>query len=102
MIGCDIREANETTQNILLNKDLLAINQDVEGRGAYRIKPEPQWFHDDDVFIQVKVLSDGDLAIGFFNLSDAQREIPFSSGIWVCPMRQVIPLIFTTAGITSQ
>ncbi|GAA0495792.1 hypothetical protein IRB23SM22_20170 [Alkalibacterium sp. s-m-22] len=75
MIGCDIREASHMTKDILLNKDLLAINQDVESRGAYRIKPEPQWFHDDDVFIQVKVLSDGDLAIGFFNLSDTQREI---------------------------
>lgn len=89
MIGSDIRKANKETKNILLNRDLLAINQDVEGRGAYRIKPEPQWFHTDDVFMLVKVLSDGDLAIGFFNLSDGQREIslqfwdvglPYASG----------------------
>ena len=89
MIGSDIRKANKETRDILLNKDLLAINQDVEGRGAYRIKPEPQWFHTDDVFMLVKVLTDGDLAIGFFNLSDGQREIslqfwdvglPYASG----------------------
>ncbi|MEK3686028.1 glycoside hydrolase family 27 protein [Paenibacillus sp. FSL R10-2736] len=89
MIGSDIRKANEATRNILLNPDLIAINQDVESRGAYRIKPEPQWFHADDVFMLVKVLSDGDLAIGFFNLSDGQREmslqfwdfgIPYASG----------------------
>lgn len=89
MIGCDLRKANEVTKNILLNEDLIAINQDVEGRGAYRIKPEPQWFHTDDVFMLVKVLTDGDLAIGFFNLSDSQREIslqfwdlglPYASG----------------------
>lgn len=75
MIGCDIRKANQVTKDILLNNDLIAINQDVEGRGAYKIKPEPNWFHGDDIFMLVKVLSDGDLAIGFFNLSDSQREI---------------------------
>lgn len=76
MIGCDIRTANQVTKDILLNQDLIAINQDVECRGAYRIKPEPQWFHSDEVFMLVKVLSNGDLAIGFFNLSDHQREVP--------------------------
>ncbi|WP_307207208.1 alpha-galactosidase [Paenibacillus harenae] len=75
MIGCDIRKATPATKDILMNHDLIAINQDREGRGAYRIKPEPQWFHTNDVFMLVKVLSDGDLAIGFFNLSDSQREL---------------------------
>jgi alpha-galactosidase len=65
MIGCDVRKANQVTKDILLNPDLLAINQDAEARGAYRIKPEPQWFHTDDVFMLVKVLTDGDLAIGW-------------------------------------
>ncbi|GIO41036.1 hypothetical protein J41TS4_07940 [Paenibacillus apis] len=89
MIGCDIRSANQATKDILLNPNLIAINQDPESRGAYRIKPEPQWFHTDEVFMLVRVLADGDLAIGFFNLSDGQREIslqfwdlglPFASG----------------------
>lgn len=75
MIGCDVRKADDMTKRILLNPDMLAINQDVEARGAYRIKPEPQWFHGDEVFMLVKVLSDGDLALGFFNLSDNQREL---------------------------
>ena len=89
MIGCDIRTANSITKNILQNPDLLAINQDYEGRGAYRIKVEPQWFHADEAFVLVKVLSDGDLAIGLFNLSDNSRELslqlwdiglPYASG----------------------
>lgn len=89
MIGCDIRSANQATKDILLNPNLIAINQDPESRGAYRIKPEPQWFHTDEVFMLVRVLADGDLAIGFFNLSDGQREIslqfwdlglPYASG----------------------
>lgn len=39
MIGCDIRKANQATRDILLNRDLIAINQDIESQGAYRIKP---------------------------------------------------------------
>lgn len=89
MIGCDIRKANQATKDILLNRDMIAINQDVESRGAYRIKPEPQWFHTNEAFMLVKVLSDGDLAIGFFNLTDSTRELslqfwdlglPYASG----------------------
>ena len=75
MIGCDVRNANQPTKDILLNRDLIAINQDIECRSPYLIKPEPQWFHSNDVFMLVKLLSDGDLAIGFFNLSDTQREL---------------------------
>lgn len=76
MIGCDIRKDHNVTKNILLNQDIININQDIEGRGAYRIKPEPNWFHTDDVFMLVKVLTNGDIAVGFFNLSDRAREIP--------------------------
>ncbi len=90
MIGCDIRKANQTTKDILLNRDLIAINQDPESRGAYRIKPEPQWFHTNETFMLAKVLSNGDIAIGFFNLTDHDREmsllfwdlgIPYASGV---------------------
>lgn len=75
MIGCDIRSASSVTKDILQNKDLLAINQDSESRGAYRIHVEPQWFHEDEAFVLVKTLSNGDIAIGLFNLSDSQREL---------------------------
>lgn len=76
MIGCDIRKANTATKEILLNRDIIAINQDLECRSAYRVKPEPNWFHDDEVFMLVKPLTNGDVAIGLFNLSDQQRNIP--------------------------
>lgn len=90
MIGCDIRSANQVTKDILMNHDIITINQDIESRGAYRIKPEPQWFHTDETFMLVKVLSDGDLAIGFFNLTDSNKELslqfwdlglPYASGL---------------------
>jgi alpha-galactosidase len=76
MIGCDIRKANKETKDILLNKDILAINQDPESRGAYRIKPEPQWFHEYDAFMLVKHLSNGDIAVDFLHLGEGKREIP--------------------------
>lgn len=90
MIGCDIRKADENTKRILMNKGLIEINQDVESRGCYRVTPQPQWFQTNEAFILVKVLSDGDLAIGLFNLTDDRREmslqfwdlgIPSASGI---------------------
>lgn len=90
MIGTDIRSASEETKKILQNPDILAINQDPEARGAYRIKVEPQWFHEDEAFVLVKALSNGDLAIGLFNLSDSSRELtiqfwdmglPYASGM---------------------
>ncbi len=90
MMGCDIRNATPEAKEILQNGDILAINQDPEARGAYRIKVEPQWFHEDEAFVLVKVLADGDVAIGLFNLSDNQRELtvqfwdmglPYASGM---------------------
>ena len=75
MIGCDIRKATPFTKELLQNKHLLAINQDPEARGAYRIAVEPQWFGKDEAFILVKTLQNGDLAIGLFNLSDNAKNL---------------------------
>lgn len=75
MIGCDIRKATPATKALLQNKDLIAINQDLECRGAFRITPQPQWFAGEENFILAKQLSDGDLAIGFFNMGEGKREL---------------------------
>ena len=76
MIGCDVRRADEMTKRILQNPDMISISQDSEARGFYVIYPEPQWLHDSGCFVLVKVLANGELAIGFFNLGEGQREIP--------------------------
>lgn len=76
MIGCDVRRADAATKDILLNKEIISINQDRESRGCYVIHPEPQWLNNSGCFVLVKLLADGGLAIGFFNLGDGQREIP--------------------------
>ncbi|HZK34375.1 MAG TPA: glycoside hydrolase family 27 protein [Bacillota bacterium] len=70
MIGCDIRNMSQSTQNILTNKEIIDINQDVEGRQAYTIR---HW-NDLDMLIYIKPLNDGSYAFGFFNMSDDERE----------------------------
>ncbi len=69
MIGCDIRNMTDETKDILMNKDIIAINQDPEGRAPYALE-FGRWSGDVCGKILVRPLSNGDYAIGFFNLSD--------------------------------
>ena len=77
---------SDVTRETLTNKDIIAINQDIECRGAYCIK---QWNNPDNVFSLVKLMSDGSFAIGMFNFGDRAGEmslqlwdigLPYSSG----------------------
>jgi len=70
MIGCDIRNMNQTTKEILTNKEVIALNQDVEGRQIYVLE---QW-NNSNVKILIKLLSDGNYGIGFFNMGDVEGE----------------------------
>lgn len=72
MIGCDIRKMDPAAKEILTNKDIISINQDVECRAPYIIR---QWNNPENVFALVKPLSTGDYAIGLFNLSDKRAEM---------------------------
>ena len=68
MIGCDIRDMNEDTKKILMNKDILAINQDAEVRTPYWRK---EWDEEPETVIHMwKPLENGDYALGFFNFHD--------------------------------
>ena len=71
MIGCDIRNMSDMTKQILMNDEIIAINQDVECRAPYRIEAGPM----EDNFVLVKHLSDGSLAIGFFNMCDTDAVV---------------------------
>ena len=71
MIGCDIRSMSDMTKRILMNEEIIAINQDVECRAPYRIEAGPM----EDNFVLVKHLSDGSLAIGFFNMCDTDAVV---------------------------
>ena len=74
MIGCDIRSLDGAAKEILTNRELIAVNQDPEGR-------QP-WFavDDDEALVCVKPLSGGSYALGFFNLSDGRKNL--SLNLW--------------------
>ncbi len=80
MIGCDVRKMSEETKKILLNKELIAINQDQGCRQPFSVGGSFNFMHSDteDSFIWAKHLDNGDIAIGFFNLSNDQRQMYIS------------------------
>lgn len=69
MITCDIRNMNERTKKILLNKDIIAIDQDPLGKQAERKINNDTW----QIF--VKPLANGDVALGILNVSDKIQTI---------------------------
>lgn len=75
MIGCDIRDMDEVTRSILLDKEIIAVNQD----GAYR-QPFDCGSHwnNSEIKVWAKFLEGGDIAIGVFNMSDGTVD-PFVS-----------------------
>ncbi len=72
MIGCDIRNMSDSTREILTNKDVIAINQDIECRGPFCVR---QWNNRENCFALIKPLSNGDYAIGMFNFGDKKSEM---------------------------
>lgn len=64
----DLRNMNEATRRILLNKELIAVNQDSLGKQAERKRKDSVW----NVF--VKPLANGDYALAILNRSDKVQE----------------------------
>ena len=84
MLGVDLRRVNkgDDIYNIIANKDLIALDQDPLGVQAKRIfttyecsEPDNEYIRDNNrIDILAKPLSDGGIALGFFNLSQEQKE----------------------------
>ena len=72
MIGCDIRNMNEETKKLLLNKELIAINQDEEGRPPMLV-PANNGLKDS--IICFRHLAGGEFAIAFFNPYDREHTM---------------------------
>ena len=72
MIGCDVRNINDETRKILLNRDIIAINQDIECRSPFQLNCVSNSI---DTFVLVKFLSNGDIAVGMFNLGDVPAMV---------------------------
>ena len=76
MIGCDVRNMDDATKNILLNKEVIAIDQDEAYRQPFACGKH--WDHN-EVLVLAKFLEGGDIAIGIFNLLDNYPCDPFIS-----------------------
>lgn len=72
-IGCDLREIDDATLNILKNKEVIAINQDAGCRQVIELHPlwAPQ------IKAYARYLENGDIAVGFFNLSEKEQLLRY-------------------------
>ena len=89
MMGGDLRSMNDYCKNLMLNKELIAIDQDEEARPPFvvrrdaigHVNPDPKdgefpWIHEEDTaWTLFKHLSGGEFVIGYFNLSKHEAEI---------------------------
>ncbi|MDE3196113.1 MAG: glycoside hydrolase family 27 protein [Acidobacteriota bacterium] len=69
LAGNDIRTMSDETKAILLNKDVIAIDQDAAGHQAHRVSKNG------DTEIWVKDLADGGIAVALFNRGAATADM---------------------------
>ncbi|MDP9170415.1 MAG: glycoside hydrolase family 27 protein, partial [Acidobacteriota bacterium] len=72
LAGNDIRSMTDETKEILLNKDVIAIDQDAAGHQAHRASQTG------DQEVWVRDLADGGIAVALFNLGDAEAPMKAS------------------------
>jgi alpha-galactosidase len=72
MIGCDIRNMDETTKRILLNKDIIGIDQDSLGKQGFRV------YRYDGIEAFKKPLSVDRIAIAVLNRNSTGKKITIS------------------------
>lgn len=78
MLGSDIREMDEETKSIVTNKELIAVDQDRRGAQAYvanDVMFKKGWYQDLPVI--ARLMDNGDIVVGLFNLSDSDRKTDF-------------------------
>lgn len=73
MIGCDVRSLDDATRAILLNTEAIAVDQDPLGTQAMRIGVTNHAEQRAEVW--AKPLAGGSVAVGLFNLSDANDRL---------------------------
>ena len=73
ILGADIRNVDEECRKIMLNRGLIAINQDEEARPPFRITT--LWTNG---YAFAKLLSNGEFAVGLFHLFEKDVKVHFS------------------------
>ena len=88
IMGCDLRKASEETKKTLLNKDLIAINQDLEARGAYMIKPLPDAYNENEAFILLPeypcLCTTASQGKNWANLPSDLHRLYHPMAVWLC------------------
>lgn len=75
LAGNDIRDMSDATKAILMNKEVIAIDQDALGKQA-----SPEKVGDTKLERWVKPLANGDAAVGIVNLGDAPATATVNAG----------------------
>ena len=67
MLGCDLRDMSEETRSIIMNKNIIAIDQDALGKQAFRVISK------DGIDAWQKPLSGNRFAIAFLNRNSSEK-----------------------------
>jgi alpha-galactosidase len=65
----DMNYLDDFTLNVLCNSEVIDVDQDVLGKQGRIVR------HTDAEFVLARPMADGSLAVGFFNLSNGQRNV---------------------------
>jgi alpha-galactosidase len=74
MIGCDVRTLTPEIAGLLMNREVLAVNQDALGKQAVRLSKNGS------LEVWRKPLADGSLALALLNRGSTGAEIQFTAG----------------------
>jgi alpha-galactosidase len=74
MIGCDVRQLDQETAALLMNRSVLAVNQDEAGIPGRRVKSLG------NCDIWKKPLADGSVAVALINRGSSGREVILKAG----------------------
>ncbi|MEV6227736.1 glycoside hydrolase family 27 protein [Saccharopolyspora shandongensis] len=74
LAGNDLRTMDQSTKDILLNPELIAINQDWGGKQGYRVRD------DGETEVWAKPVSDGSVAVVLFNRTGEDQDIQAKAG----------------------
>jgi len=72
LAGNDLRTMDPATQEILLNRDVIAVDQDPVGNPARRLEKQGE------VDVLVRDMADGAVVVGFFNRGNAEAKAVLS------------------------
>lgn len=72
LLGCDLEKLDDFTLNLLTNDEVIALDQDPLGKQAVPVIKR------DSIQVWEKQLSDGNIAIGIFNLDSKSKEFNLS------------------------